>query len=147
MLGFDSPQELLATPVQEIVERFETTTEDGSPLRMEDLPGRQVLAGRKPKPLVTHTIDRETGEEGWRVTKASGVYDRDGNVKLVVNVIEDITEVKRVELTQRLLARAGELLASSLDYEATLQQVAELAVPQLADWCGVSMPDGHGYIR
>ena len=147
MLGYESPQELLATPVQEIVERFVTTKDDGSPLRMEDLPGRQVLAGLDPKPLVTHTINRATGEDGWRVTKASGVYDRDGNVKLVVNVIEDITEVKRAEMTQRMLARAGELLSSSLEYETTLQQVAELAVPQLADWCAVSMPDGRGHIR
>ena len=77
-----------------------------------------MLAGLEPKPLVVHTVNRETGEDGWRVTKASGVYDRDGNVKLVVNVIEDITEVKRAELTQRMLARAGELLSSSLDYEA-----------------------------
>ena len=59
---------------------------------------------------------------------------------LVVNVIEDITEVKRAELGQRMLARAGELLASSLDYERTLQQVAELAVPELADWCAVACP-------
>jgi len=50
-------------------------------------------------------------------------------------------------MAQRLLARAGELLASSLDYERTLQQVAELAVRQLADWCAVSLPDGHGLIR
>ncbi len=147
MLGFETPQELLATPTEQIVARFETKNEDGSPLRLADLPGRQVLAGREPVPLVTHVIDTATGIEGWRVTKASGVHDREGNVKLVVNVIEDITEVKRAEMTQRMLARSGELLASSLDYERTLQQVAELAVPQLADWCGVSMPDGHGYIR
>jgi PAS domain S-box-containing protein len=147
MLGCDSAQELLATPVRTIFERYATTNEDGSPLRVEDLPGRQVLAGVEPKPLVTRTINRETGEEGWRVIKASGVYDRDGNAKLVVNVIEDITEVKRAEMTQRLLARAGELLSSSQDYEATLQQIAELAVPQLADWCTVSVPDGHGLIR
>ncbi|MEY2441119.1 MAG: hypothetical protein QOJ46_545 [bacterium] len=147
MLGYDSPQELVATPLEELVGKFKTTSEDGSPLRMEDLPGRQVLAGIEPTPLVTHTIHTETGEEGWRLTKASGVYDRDGNVTLVVNVIEDITEVKRAEMTQRLLARAGEVLSSSLDYEATLQQVAELAVPELADWCGVNMPDGHGLIR
>jgi serine phosphatase RsbU (regulator of sigma subunit) len=81
------------------------------------------------------------------MTKASGVYDRDGNVKLVVNVIEDITSVKRAELTQRLLVRAGDMLTSSLDYEHTLQQVAELCVPQLADWCAVSLPDGRGHIR
>ncbi|MEA2243392.1 MAG: hypothetical protein QOD24_2948 [Solirubrobacteraceae bacterium] len=147
MLGFDSPQELLAAPVEDVVARFETTNEDGSPLRIEDLPGRRVLAGEVPEPRVVRTIDRRTGEEHWHVTKASGVYDRDGNVKLVVNVIEDITTVKRAELTQRLLARVGELLASSLDYERTLQQVAELAVPQLADWCAVSMPDGNGLVR
>ena len=147
MLGYATPQELLATPTDEIVARFETTTEDGSPLRLEELPGRQVLGGHDAQPLVTRTIDRATGVESWRVTKASGVHDRDGNVKLVVNVIEDITEVKRAEMTQRLLARAGELLASSLDYERTLQQVAELAVPQLADWCAVALPDGHGFIR
>ncbi|HUR85895.1 MAG TPA: SpoIIE family protein phosphatase [Solirubrobacteraceae bacterium] len=147
MLGFESPQELLATPVDEVVARFATTTEDGSPLRLEDIPGRKVLAGEVPEPLVVRSIDRRTGVESWRVTKASGVYDRDGNVKLVVNVIEDITEVKRAEMTQRLLARAGELLTSSLNYEHTLQQVAEMAVPQLADWCAVSLPDGHGYLR
>ncbi|MEA2192054.1 MAG: hypothetical protein QOI73_2175, partial [Solirubrobacteraceae bacterium] len=90
---------------------------------------------------------KRTGRVDWRVTKASGVYGADGELKLVVNVIEDITEVKRAEMTQRLLARAGELLSSSLDYEQTLQQVAELAVPQLADWCAVSMPDGRGLIR
>lgn len=35
------------------------------------------------------------------------------------------------------LARAGELLGSSLDYAHTLTQVARLMVPELADWCAV----------
>jgi PAS domain S-box-containing protein len=148
MLGYDSALELLATPIDELVNKFDSSHEDGTKLRMEDLPGRQVIAGtRHPKPLVVRAVNRETGSVDWRVTKASGVYDSEGNLKLVVNVIEDITEVKRAELTQRMLARAGELLSSSLDYERTLQQVADLAVPQLADWCVVSMPDGHGFIR
>ncbi|MBW3652956.1 MAG: SpoIIE family protein phosphatase [Actinobacteria bacterium] len=148
MFGFGSAQELLETPVQQLLDAFETTKEDGSPLRIEDLPGRRVIAGeREPKPLVTRALDRRTGEVAWRLTKASGVYDSDGGLKLVVNVIEDITEVKRAEIRQAMLARAGELLSSSLDYERTLQQVAELAVPQLADWCVVSMPDGRGYIH
>ena len=148
MLGFDTAQELLATPVDELVNRFESTTEDGSPVVLDKLPGRQVIDGvREPKPLVVRAVDRRTGAVDWRVTKASGVYDAEGRLKLVVNVIEDISEVKRAELAQRLLARAGELLSSSLDYERTLQQVAELAVPQLADWCVVSLPDGRGFTR
>jgi signal transduction histidine kinase/DNA-binding response OmpR family regulator len=39
-----------------------------------------------------------------------------------------------------LLADISTLLATSLDYETTLRQVAELMVPRLADWCGVYMP-------
>ena len=45
------------------------------------------------------------------------------------------------------LARAGEVLNSSLDYEQTLGRVAELAVPELADWCVVDMADSDGRLR
>jgi PAS domain S-box-containing protein len=49
-------------------------------------------------------------------------------------------------LRQRMtfLADASELLGSSLDYEATLTQLARLAVPEMATWCSVDMvgPDG-----
>src|SRR5688572_28655170 len=45
---------------------------------------------------------------------------------------------------QRLafLAAAGELLASSLDYAHTLQEVARLAVPTLGDMCIVDVVEG-----
>jgi GAF domain-containing protein len=41
------------------------------------------------------------------------------------------------------LAGASEQLASDLDYRATLQNVAELAVPDLADWCSVTLREGE----
>ncbi len=66
----------------------------------------------------------------------------DGSLSLIVSVIEDLTEVKRAELAQRVLAEAGQELSSSLDYEHTLQRVAELTVPRLADWCAVAMRRG-----
>ncbi len=148
MLGYDSPAGAAGDPrARRSSSASRRRWRTARRCAWRRFPAACVLAGEEPEPMVTRAINKATGEERWRVTKASGVYDRDGNVKLVVNVIEDITEVKRAELTQRLLARAGELLASSLDYERTLQQVAELAVPQLADWCAVSMPDGHGFIR
>jgi PAS domain S-box-containing protein len=145
-LGFGSPEELLATPPEAIVERFESFNEDGTPMRLDQLPGRRVLAGERPEPLVLRSIRRDTGEERWRVTKATAVTDAEGRPVMAVNVIEDITDVKRAEQTQRLLAEAGEVLSSSLDYGETLQRVAELAVPELADWCVVSLPDGRGRI-
>ena len=97
--------------------------------------------------MTIRIVKRSTGEERWRVTKARGVNDSRGRPRLVVSVIEDITERKRSELTQRVLSRTGQVLASSLDYEQTLREVAGLAVPDLADWCGVSMPDRQGVIR
>lgn len=45
------------------------------------------------------------------------------------------------------LAEADAVLASSLDYQATLANVAELAVPRLADWCLVHIVGDDGSIR
>jgi signal transduction histidine kinase len=45
------------------------------------------------------------------------------------------------------LAEASQVLASSLDYRATLSAVARLAVPGLADWCAVDIVDPAGRHR
>ena len=45
------------------------------------------------------------------------------------------------------LAEAGEVLSSSLDYEQTLQHVARLAVPTLADLCIVDVVEDGGLRR
>lgn len=47
----------------------------------------------------------------------------------------------------RFLADATAALASALDYEDTLGQVARLAVPLLADWCVVDLVEDGGDIR
>lgn len=62
-------------------------------------------------------------------------------------VLRDITERKRTERAQHFLAQAGAILASSLDYEKTLASVAELTVPELADWCVVYIRDDDGSVR
>jgi len=46
-----------------------------------------------------------------------------------------------------LLAEASRLLASSLDYEATLERLARLLVPALADLCVVDVVGDDGEIR
>jgi len=45
------------------------------------------------------------------------------------------------------LDAASALLASSSDYEATLAQVVQLAVPDLADWCTVDLLEDDGALR
>ena len=146
-LGFDSVDALLGSDPVELATLADYYNEDGSPLTEQQYPSRRVLAGEEVPPHRVRVINRATGEERWRLNKARGVRDGRGEKPLVVTVIEDITEQRRAELAQRLLARAGEALSSSLNYERTLQEVADLAVPDLADWCGVSIPDRHGLIR
>lgn len=142
LLGAESVEELLATPPAELVERFVSVTPDGRPLDPQALPGRAVLEGRSVEPLTLRTINKLTGEERWRITKSTPVRSPSGDVLLAVNVIEDITETKRAELAQRLLADAGAALASAVDFEQTLQHVADLAVPAVADWCAIYTPSG-----
>jgi PAS domain S-box-containing protein len=48
---------------------------------------------------------------------------------------------------RRFLAEASAILASSLDYEATLKNVAYLAVPQFADWCAVDVVEDGGTVE
>ena len=146
-LGYASAEVLLTTPREQLVGDADYFTEDGSPLAEDAYPTARVLRGEDPGPVTIRIVKRSTGEERWRVTKARGVNDSRGRPRLVVSVIEDITERKRSELTQRVLSRTGQVLASSVDYEQTLKEVAGLAVPDLADWCGVSMPDRQGVIR
>ena len=49
--------------------------------------------------------------------------------------------------TRRLLAEAGDVLASSLDYETTLSNVASLVVPALADWCVIDIVGEEGKVQ
>lgn len=66
---------------------------------------------------------------------------------LVTAVVRDITERKQAEERLRFLSESSKLLAASLDYETTLQIVARLAVPALADWCVVDLTEQDGSIR
>jgi len=52
---------------------------------------------------------------------------------------EENRRLRQSEERLRFLSEASKLLASSLDYESTLQAVAKLAVPALADWCTVDV--------
>jgi PAS domain S-box-containing protein len=143
ILGAETPQQVLEQPADALVGRYEMFHEDGSPLDPAEFPGRRLLAGQEAAPVVMRVVNRESGEQRWRLVRASAVRDRAGELTMVVNVLSDITAVKRAELAERLLARAGEVLGASMDLPTTLQHVADLCVPDLADWCSVSIPGEH----
>ena len=145
-LGYGSVDELLAAPVHEIMGRFDVFGEDGGPFSVERLPGRIALTGAKPDDVVVRFRVKATGEERWSVVKATPILADDGTVQMAINVFEDITEHKESELRARFLADAATVLASSLDYATTLQQVADLAIPSFADGCIVELGDADGHL-
>jgi PAS domain S-box-containing protein len=50
-------------------------------------------------------------------------------------------EAEAAREREAFLSEASAELAESLDYRSTLTRVARLAVPRLADWCSVEVPD------
>jgi PAS domain S-box-containing protein len=53
----------------------------------------------------------------------------------------------RLAEDQRFIAEASELLASSLEFETTLGNLARLAIPRFSDWCSIDMVQADGSIR
>jgi PAS domain S-box-containing protein len=148
LLGLQTPEEVTSARPGELAQRFHITKEDGAPVEVQDLPGRRLIKGEPAPELLTRSVDRASGRGYWLLTKATLLVDEGPPTRnYAVNIIEDVTEAKDAELRQRFLAQAGQLLASSLDYESTLQRVAQLAVSWLADWCAVDLPDPNGGIQ
>jgi serine phosphatase RsbU (regulator of sigma subunit)/PAS domain-containing protein len=144
LLRARSAEELLAAKPGEVMGRFVVQAEDGTPISLADLPGGRLMAGdASAPPMLVRNIVRETGEERWLLNKATRLPDSEPELR-IVNVIEDLTEIKRGELRQRLLSEATRRLAASLDYEETLQHVADAVVPSIADWCAVHLPGSDG---
>ncbi len=142
LVRLPSPDDMLASLPGEMAASFDIRDEQGRPLGIDAFPGRQIFVGRTdPAPLLARSVDRRTGEEFWSVTKATAITGEDGRPLLAVNVIEDVTDAKRAELGQRLLAAAGEVLGASMDLERSLARLSDLAVPGLADWCWVDLPE------
>jgi PAS domain S-box-containing protein len=143
-LGFSSIEELRDADPQALMGPYETIGEDGREIRMEDLPSVRLLRGEEPEPLLLRSVHRTTGVELWALLKAAALRDAEGSIEAAVTIIEDVTASKRAALRMEFLAQAGQVLASSLDYQQTLRNVAGLVVPRIADWCAVDLFSEEG---
>ncbi len=148
LLGFPTPNDLVNAPPGTIMSRFHVSTEEGRELDLRSMPARRLFRGERPEPLLVQNVVRATGEERWLIVRSSPIVNPEsGSMDYAVNVFENITEVKRVQLAESFMAEASRVLASSMDYNETLQEVARLAVPQIADWCAVNVLSESGEIE
>jgi PAS domain S-box-containing protein len=135
LVGFGSAEELMSTPVADVLARFEMFDEDGQPFPLERLPGRLALQGVESEQVICYRTVA-TGVRRWSVVRATPVFDEHGAIRYAVNAFQDVTARKQAEERLRLLAEASAVFAS-LDYEQTLEQIPRLVVPRLADACSV----------
>ena len=139
-LGLSAPEQLAGRALEEVAERYLIFDEHGGPIAWERIASARALeATPAPEPTLVRTVHRETGATRWEVVRTRTLQDPDGTVAAVVSVTEDVTELRRAEVHTQVLAESGRMLAASLDYEQTLRNVAEAAVPALADWCLVEL--------
>lgn len=90
----------------------------------------------------------------WRMARIRLYRTSDGHIDGAIIALVDIDALKRSVLTAesasanaRMLAEASVLLASSLDYEATLESLTRLSTAEFSDWCAVDLLNGDGTIR
>ncbi len=105
LLRVDSIDDLVGAEPGDIMARYDVFDESGGTVGFADLPGERVRAGETGvKPMLVRNVVRATGEERWLLNKITTLRDAEGRIARVVNVIEDVTEVKRAEQAQRDIA-------------------------------------------
>ena len=82
------------------------------------------------------------------------VTTKDDGKKILAGFLVDITDRKKAQKALedskerfRFLAKASKILSFSLDYKTTLSNIAELVVPEQADWCIIYIKDEKGAIQ
>jgi PAS domain S-box-containing protein len=142
-----APEQLAAVTLEEIRARYDLYEEHGAPLDPSEFVGLRVLRGVSGHDQTIRVVERESRREHWLRARSRAIEGTDGQPLYAVTTFDDVTESKQAEFAQAMLARTGELLASSIDYRETLQGVARITIPQLADWCFVCAPGDDGAIE
>lgn len=81
----------------------------------------------------------EDGVERWVAVRGRTIFDENGQAVRFLGTGVDVTSERRALTHLQFLAEASTVLSSSLDYRATLDEMARLAVPRFADMCFVEL--------
>jgi PAS domain S-box-containing protein len=113
-----------------------------------------VLASIRRGEQVDHFETERVHRDGAPVyisLTVSPIRDAGGRVVGASKIARDISEARRArQMLERarkrdaFLAEATSALASSLDYHETLKIVANIAVPEIADWCAIDVLNDDG---
>jgi PAS domain S-box-containing protein len=120
LCGYDSPAELLAAPLAEVMQRFELFDEEGRPFAGGLLPGRLALEGKHPPEVLIRVHERDSGTTRWSLVHALPITDPAGDVLYAVNLFRDVTE-RTVAAQER-----EQLLGSERTARAAAEEAAQM---------------------
>jgi PAS domain S-box-containing protein len=120
----------------DVMRRWRSAIDSGTPFEME------------------FPLRGANGSFRWFLTRVTPVLDANGKVVRWFGTNTDVDELREARQSamlagQRLafLARASAALATTLDVNATLETLARMAVPEIADWVFVEMLNEEGIPR
>jgi len=130
LTGFKSAKELLSTPREKILEKYELLDEARRLIRAGRLPGRMVISSGKPQEEVIQFRILATGEKRWSTVKSRPVNDKQKKLKVIVNVFRDIT---REKVTQdQLIHKIRQQESVSLLGQKSLEGASSSKIMQFA---------------
>jgi PAS domain S-box-containing protein len=92
------------------------------------------------------TTHRRKDGSLFPVEVSSRGTEMDGQ-RVLLSIIRDISARRQSTRSIEFLSEASKVLASSLNYQSTLTAVANLCVPDLADWCAIDVVEADGSLR
>jgi PAS domain S-box-containing protein len=107
----------------------------------------RALEGGGDEYEIEYRIVPPDGSQRWVAAKGRVVRGTAGRAIRMIGICRDISARKRVEERERFLSEAGRILATTLEPDSAVRQLARIVVPYLADWCGIQVIDEHGVLQ
>ncbi|MBP9757687.1 MAG: GAF domain-containing protein, partial [Candidatus Pacebacteria bacterium] len=86
------------------------------------------------------------GKHKWLSVSAKRILDASGALEYVISSMRDISIRKSRENKLEFMVESAKILSLNLDFDQRLVEKAKLAVPNLADWCSMSVLE-DGVVR
>jgi PAS domain S-box-containing protein len=137
LIGAKKASELIGKPVMKFIHP------DSIPLiksRITKMLNKQIIA-----PFVDEKFISITGKTVYVETKAVPFMFQ--GKRAILAILRDNSERKKTEEKQKFLFEVSTILAKSVEYKTTLNNICKLLVPYLADYIRIALLDDSNQIR
>ncbi len=100
---------------------------------------RKVVADKSSKFESEYRTFDADGNIKWLLARGHLEFDENGEASRFPGLVVDITERKMAENSLHILAKTNTQFSAELGYKQTLESIASMIVPSVADWCSIDV--------